>query len=112
MTAEAIIAVSAAVVALTQLLKWGGIPDRHGPAAVLALSLCGVLFWGWSHGALTRAASFEFFAGWITIATSAAGIFGFTRASAEPLTRVVAPPAGGGAEPTVKGAAVTAPAKP
>lgn len=102
MNAEAIIAVSAAVVALVQLVKWSGVPDRHGPSAVLIFSMIGVLFWGWSHEALTRAASFEFFAGWITIATSAAGIFGFTRAAPAAVTRASQPPAGGGAEATEK----------
>jgi hypothetical protein len=101
MTADAIVAVSAAVVALTQLVKWGGVPDKYGPLAVIGLSLCGMLFWGWSHDALSRAASFEFFAGGVAVATSAAGIFGFTRASSEAVTRVTAPPTGGaGGNPT------------
>jgi hypothetical protein len=103
MTADAIIAVSAAVVALTQLVKWSGLPDKHGPLAVLTLSLLGVLFWGWSQMAFSRAASWEFFAGWITIATSASGIYGFTRAGAAVLTQALPPPAtGAGSEPTVK----------
>jgi hypothetical protein len=88
MTADAIVAVSAAVVALTQLCKWGGVDNKYGPIAVIGLSLCGVLFWGWSHDALSRAGSFDFFAGWITVATSAAGIYGFTRASSEAITTV------------------------
>jgi hypothetical protein len=100
-TAEAIVAVSAAVVALTQLVKWGGVHDRWGPFAVLALSLMGVLFWGWSKDVLSRAAAFEFFVGWIAVATSAAGVFGFTRASSEAVTRTTAPPIGAaGGNPT------------
>lgn len=101
MTAEAIVAVSAAVVALTQLAKWSGLPDRHGAIAVLGLALVGVLFWGWSHDVLARAVAWDFFAGWISVAMSAAGIFGFTRASSEAVVRVTAPPAGGaGGNPT------------
>src|ERR1041385_3776799 len=72
MNAEAIVAVSAAVVALTQLVKWSGVDDKHGAWAVLILSLLGTVFWGWSNEAMTRRTAFEFFAGWITVATSAA----------------------------------------
>ena len=88
MNAEAIVAVSAAVVALTQLVKWSGVHDKWGAVAVLILSLIGTLFWGWSNEAMTRRTAFEFFAGWITVATSAAGIFGFTRSSAEAVARM------------------------
>lgn len=103
MTAEAIVAVSAAIVALTQLIKWSGVHDKYGPLAVLVLSLIGVVFWGWSKDVLTRAAAFEFFVGWIAVATSAAGIFGFTRASGEAVTRLTAPPTGAaGGNATVK----------
>jgi hypothetical protein len=81
MNGEAIVSVSAAVVALTQLVKWSGLPDKFGPLAVLVLSLLGVVFWGWSTGEITRASSFGYFAGWIAVSTGAAGVFGFTRAS-------------------------------
>jgi len=94
MQANDIVAVSAAVVTLTQLIKWGGLHDRYGPVAVLALSLLGTMFWGWSHMAFSRATAFEFFVGFLAITTSAAGFFGFTRASSEAITRVTAPPAG------------------
>jgi len=94
MTADAIVAISAAVVALTQLVKWSGLPDKMGPLAVLLFSLGGVLFWGWSYEALSRHAAFEFFGAWISVATSAAGIFGFTRAGSEAVTRTSAPPKG------------------
>lgn len=95
MSGQAIISVSAAVVALTQLLKWGFVPDRFGPISVLLLSVLGVLFWGWTTGDLGRASAFGYFAGWISIATSAAGVFGFTRAGAEAVTNATAPPSGG-----------------
>jgi hypothetical protein len=37
MDGQAILTVSAAVVALTQIVKWGGIPDKWGPVAVILL---------------------------------------------------------------------------
>ena len=104
MTAEAILTVSAAVVACTQLLKWGVLPDKYGPVAVLLLALAGVLGWTWTQGPFVRADGFGYFAAWITIATSASGVYGFSRASGEALTRLTAPPiTGAGSEPTNKG---------
>jgi hypothetical protein len=100
MDAQAIITVSAAVVALTQLFKWGFIPDKYGPISVVALSAAGVAFWAWSSGDFSKANSFGYFAGWIAIATSAAGVFGFTRAGSEAVTKATGPPAGAGANPT------------
>jgi uncharacterized membrane protein len=100
MNAEAIIAVSAAVVALTQLAKWGFVPDKLGPLSVLLLSAIGVVFWGWSKGDITRATAFQYFAGWIAIATSAAGVFGFTRAGSEAVTKTTSPPSGAGGSAT------------
>jgi hypothetical protein len=98
---EAIMIVSAAVVALTQLLKWALIPDRYGPIAVLGLAAFGVALWGWSVGDFERTKTFEYFAGWIAVATSAAGIFGFTRAAAEGVMRAMPPPGGSaGGSPT------------
>ena len=104
MPGEAIISVSAAVVALVQLVKWAGLRDAYGPLAVLVLSLLGVLGWGWSVGTLDRTMAFGYFAGWIAVATSAAGVFGFTRASSEGITRMSAPPStGAGSSATIKG---------
>jgi hypothetical protein len=100
MDAQAIITVSAAVVALTQLFKWGFVPDRYGPVAVILLSVAGVAFWAWSSGDFSRTNAFGYFAGWIAIATSAAGVFGFTRAGAEAITKTSSPPAGAGNSPT------------
>lgn len=103
MDGQAIVAVSASVVALTQLAKWGGVPDKLGPIIVLLLSAVGVAFWGYSTGTFSRASSFEYFAGWIAVATSAAGIYGFTRASTAAVTRMTAPPAdGAGSSRTIK----------
>lgn len=101
MDGQAIITVSAAVVALTQLLKWGGVvTDRRGPLMVLALALVGVAFWGWSSGDFSRASAFGYFAGWIAVATSAAGVFGFTRSGPASVTATKEPPPGAGASPT------------
>lgn len=104
MNGEAIISISAAVVALVQLIKWAGvIKDAYGPIAVLVLSLMGVAFWGWSVGDFARAQAFGYFAGWIAVSMSAAGVFGFTRASGEAVSRMTAPPTGGaGSSPTDK----------
>ena len=95
MSGQAIIAVSAAVVALTQLLKFANvINDRRGPLGVLVLAALGVGFWAWSTGDFTRASAFAYFAGWIAVATSAAGVFGFTRSGPEAVTATAQPPAG------------------
>ncbi|HXI18484.1 MAG TPA: hypothetical protein VNM48_19135 [Chloroflexota bacterium] len=101
MNGEAIITVSAATVALTQLLKWANLPDRAGPLAVLVLAALGVGVWVYSQGVIDRQMTFELFAGWIAVATSAAGVFGFTRAAASAVTSATPPPAGGaGGNPT------------
>lgn len=103
MDGQAIMSVSAAVVGLTQLAKWGGLKDSQGPIAVLILAAIGVGFWGWSSGDVTRAVAFDYFAGWISVAMGAAGIFGFTRAGAGAVSRMSAPPdTGAGSSPTVK----------
>lgn len=96
MNGEAIISVSAAVTALTQVLKWMGIPDKWGPVAVLVLAAIGAAMWAISQPELpNRQLAFDYFAGWIAVATSAAGIFGFTRAASSAVTAATAPPGGG-----------------
>lgn len=103
MDAGAIIAVSAAVVALTQIFKWGFVPDRFGPITVMVLSVIGVGVWAWSEGDFQRATAFEYFAGFISVALNAAGIYGFTRAAATGATNLVAPPnTGAGSSTTTK----------
>lgn len=104
MDGSAIVAVSAAVTALTQLMKWASaIPDKWGAVAVLVLSMLGVGFWAWSEGSFERAQSFNYFAGWVAVATSAAGIFGFTRAASGAVSSMHPPPVGGaGTNPTLK----------
>lgn len=102
MDGQAILTVSAAVVALTQLVKWGGLPDKLGPISVLVMALIGVAFWGYAEGTFERTKAFAYFAGWVAVATSAAGVFGFTRATSEAVTKTKAPPSGGaGGSPTV-----------
>lgn len=103
MDGQAIIAVSAAVVGLVQLLKWSGLPDQRGPLAVLGLSAIGVTVWGFTKGSFDHTVAFDYFAGWITVATSAAGIYGFTRSGAASLVATKDPPPGAGAEPTTPG---------
>lgn len=101
MSGQAIITVSAAVVALTQLLKFANvINDRRGPLGVLVLALAGVAFWGWTTGDFSRASAFGYFSGWIAVSTSAAGVFGFTRSVPDAVTATKTPPSGAGANPT------------
>jgi hypothetical protein len=103
MTGEAIITVSAAVVTAVQFAKWSGINDKHGPLAVLVFSALGVGLWAFSVGTIARTEVFSYFAGWIAIATSAAGVYGFSRASASALIKAMPPPnSGAGSEATMK----------
>lgn len=102
MTAESILTVSAAVMALTQLLKWAVVPDKWGPLLVLVLSLLGVLFWIWTQNAFVRTEAFSYFAAWVAVSVAAAGVYGFSRASGNALTKLSAPPGGAGDQPTVK----------
>lgn len=87
MNAEAIVSVSAAVVTLTQLIKWAGLPSKYGPITVLVLAFIGISFWGWSTVGFPPAQKdvFGYFAAWVAVATSAAGVYGFTRAAGENL---------------------------
>lgn len=102
MSGQAIVTVSAAVVALTQLLKFANvINDKRGPIAVLGLALFGVAFWAWTTGDFSRATAFAYFAGWIAVSTSAAGVFGFTRALPDAVTATKTPPPAAAADPTV-----------
>lgn len=100
MDAQAILTVSAAVVALVQLAKWAGVDDSKGPLAVLVCSLIGVVFWGWADGTFARTVAFDYFAGWIAVMTSAAGVFGFTRSTGDSLVRMRGTGDGGGMDGT------------
>lgn len=101
MSGQASLTVAAAVVMLTQLIKWTkAVDDRRGPILVVGLSLIGVGFWGWATGDFSRATSFGYFAGWISVTTSAAGVYGFTRSGADAITSTTTPPSGAGASKT------------
>jgi hypothetical protein len=101
--AEQIGIVSAAVVMLTQLVKWMGLDDVHGPWAVLGISLLGVTVFAVSQPLLpSRFDLFAYFSAWVVVSATAAGVFGFTRAASIAITRTKAPPTGAGASPTVK----------
>lgn len=94
MNAEAIAAVSVAVVTVVQFLKWtvskwtDDVDGKVGPLNVLLCSLAGVAFWAWTQGDFGRTTAFGYFAGWAVIATSAAGVHGFTRATGEAITKM------------------------
>ena len=105
MNGEAILTVGAAVVALTQMAKWAmqGKGDAWGPLIVFALSALGVGLWGFSQDTFVRTDTWAYFAGWIAVALSASGVYGFTRAAVTAVTNLNPPPAGGGgSEPTRK----------
>jgi hypothetical protein len=85
--AQQAVVVAGAVVTLTTLVKWMGMQDRYGPLAIIGLSLLGVGIWGYSKGpAWERGLLFDYFVGWLSVATSAAGVFGFTRSVPQAIT--------------------------
>lgn len=88
MNLEQSLVVAGAVVALTQLIKWTGLmKDSYGPLAIMVLSLFGVAIWGYSKGPTwERGLLFDYFTGWIAVATSSAGVFGFTRSAPAAVT--------------------------
>jgi hypothetical protein len=101
MTAENIAVVTGAVVALTQLAKFLGVGDRRGPLVVLVFAALGVVLWAVSfERGFDRALLWPYFAGWIVTATSAAGVYGFSRSIPEAVTRASPPPPGAGGAPT------------
>ncbi|HEY3083350.1 MAG TPA: hypothetical protein VGM69_25950 [Chloroflexota bacterium] len=82
MPSETVIAVAGSVTALTQLLKFWGLPDRYGPYVVFGLAFLGVVIWGISQpDPFTRLQSWQYFASVINVMVSAAGVFGFARAT-------------------------------
>ncbi len=87
---------------MTQLLKWGGVPDKYGVLLVIGLALLGTAIWAYSQPAFDRANLFGYFAGVIAVATSAGGVFGFTRAGSDAITSTKSPPAGAGQSATTK----------
>lgn len=97
MTADAIVTISAAVVAVVQLCKWAGLTASFGPIAVLVISAVGEIIFllGGQSWPLGRTDIWPAFAGWVAISTSAAGVFGFTRAAVGAVTNASAPPVSG-----------------
>lgn len=87
MDSQAIAAVGAAVVLAVELAKWSKLPTHLAPAAVLLFSAVGVALWAWSEGDISRATAFGLFTGWLTVAASAAGVYGFVKGSSESLTK-------------------------
>ena len=105
MEAATVLAITAFVVPLTQMLKWAGLPDKLGPVAALLLSALGVGLWSWSKNAdlLVRAQAWDLATAWLAVAIAAAGVYGYTRASSTAVMNLTAPPASGaGSSPTVK----------
>jgi hypothetical protein len=84
MDGTAIITVSAAVVGLTQILKWSSLPTSGLIPVVLVfvLSALGVILWGVSTEIVfDRHLLWPYFAGWVAVSTSAAGVFGLAQST-------------------------------
>ena len=101
MEAAAIMTVSGAVVALTELFKFFKmVPDDKGPLAVFILSALGVILFQASEPVpFVRTQLFGLFAGWIVIATSAAGVYGFVKATRPEQVTTMSNKGGGGTGP-------------
>ena len=103
MNADAVVAVSAGVVACTQLVKWAGMRDAFGPIVVIVLSGVGVALWLFSQETWPpmRTDTWNIASGWVAVTLTAAGTFGFTRAAASAVTSAKPPPfSGAGSSPT------------
>ena len=82
MPSETVIAVAGSVTALTQLFKFWGVPDKYGPYVVLGLSLIGVIIWAVSQpDPFNRLHLWQYFAAVVNVMISAAGVYGFARAT-------------------------------
>lgn len=102
---DAIIALGVAATALTQLIKWAGLPDKIGPIVVLGLSLLLVIMWQFSFAPADRPIfmrqdTWPLFSAWLATSLTSAGVFGFTRAAAGAVTAMKPPPAGAAQNPT------------
>ena len=76
MDGQDIVTVSAAVVALTEIVKGFGAPSRHAPLVALLLSAVGVVIWAFSAlDHFERSQLFGLFAGWIVVASAAKGAY-------------------------------------
>lgn len=88
MDANAVALIGVPVVALTQIAKWARLPDSWAPVLVLIFAAFGVAIWTASYGGFHQADLFNYFVSWITTSVAAAGVYGFTRASASAVTSV------------------------
>ena len=77
-------------------------PDRFGPVAVLVLAAVGTGLWAFTAGNFGRDTAFDYFAGWVAVAMTAAGIYGFSRSLPSSLTAKSSPPEGAAQERTGK----------
>lgn len=93
MNAQAVIAISGAIVMLIQILKSAGVTGRWALLTAAALSALGVGVWGYSAGDYVRAQTWDYFSGWIAVFTSAAGAFGIVNGGAEAVTAIKGAPA-------------------
>lgn len=90
-----VVMVSGLVVALTQILKWSGVPDKRGPIVVLVLALGVTAFLAWTQNNFGRATALDYFAVFVNILLASAGVFGFTRAAPEAVSSFTPPPSSG-----------------
>jgi hypothetical protein len=89
MDGQAIISVSAAVVAFTQLVKYSPIPTTGFIPVILVFLFAGLgcALWAVSNEpAFDRHLLFNYFAGWIAVATSAGGVFSLSQAAHSSVT--------------------------
>jgi hypothetical protein len=84
-SSDATLAVSAAVVALVELVKWARLVNRRwAPLAVFVASALGVAVWMLSQASVPeRTWSFGILSAWINVAVAAAGVYGLARHGAE-----------------------------
>jgi hypothetical protein len=92
MNAQAVIAVSGAIVMLIQVLKSAGISGRWALVLAAGLSALGVALWAYSTGSYSRPQTWDYFAGWIAVFTSAAGAFGIVNGGADAVTAIKGAP--------------------
>lgn len=92
MDAKAVIAVSGSIVMLIQVLKAGGVTGRWALIVAALLSVLGVGIWEYSAGTYARSQTWDLFAGWIAVFTSAAGAFGIINGGAEAVTAIKGAP--------------------
>lgn len=82
MDAAAAMMIGATIVPLTEMIKYARrVPEAWGVPIVLILSALGVLLWGVSQPEwiFVRTNVWGLFAGWVNVAVTAAGVYGFIR---------------------------------